>query len=405
MRELKIGVIGGGAAGYFAALRAKSVFPNAAVVIVERSAKTLSKVKISGGGRCNVTHNCFDVKTLTGFYPRGGKFLYKAFHQFQPRDTIQWFEDRGVAMRVYSDNCIFPQSNDSQSIIDVFRNEAARLGIELMSQFKFDIVEKKGEEFILKGDTQNMTFQRLIVAIGGQPKRSGLAWIEALGQPIIEPLPSLFTFNLPNDSITQLMGNVTEATARIEGEKWIGKGPLLVTHWGLSGPAILQLSALGARRLAEKNYEFAVLVNWLNGANEQVTQQLLKEGITTHGQKKLVNFNPTPLTNALWEHLISKSGISNETRWNQLAGKSFNRLVNNLIADRYEVKEKTTFKEEFVTAGGVDLAFVDPTTMESKLVKGLFFAGEVLDIDGLTGGFNFQAAWSTAWVAGTNVGN
>lgn len=403
---MKIAIIGGGAAGFFAALTAKKEFPSAEVTIYEKAARVLAKVKISGGGRCNVTHACFENKLLATHYPRGENYLKKAFEQFNADSTIEWFKNRGVEMKTYPDGCIFPLSNDSQTIIDCFLTEASKLGIKILYNHSIILVEKQDSVFIINTREKQFKAERLIVTIGGQPKRSGLEFLEKIGHAIIEPVPSLFTFNMPENPIRELMGNVVEkTTVKVEGTKLLGKGPLLVTHWGMSGPAILQLSAWGARILEEKNYHFAVLVNWLNDVRENELRKFIDETIINHGLKMIGNLNPFPITNRLWHFLMLKSEISQEIRWKDLGKKNINKLLNTLINDRYEVKGKTTFKEEFVTAGGVSLQDVDIKTMESRKVKGLFFAGEVLDIDGITGGFNFQSAWTTGFVAGKNCGN
>jgi len=400
-----IAVLGGGAAGFFAALSAKSANPDCKVFILERSAKVLSKVKISGGGRCNVTNATFDNDLLSKNYPRGERFLRKAFAQFNALNTVEWFESRGVRMKTYPDNCIFPQSNTSQSIIDCFLLETNAKDIEVVYQFHVQAIEQPNNVFVITSITnETRTADAVIVTVGGQPKRSGISWIEALGHTIIEPVPSLFTFNMPNEPIKELMGNVVEkTTVKIEGTKLIGKGPLLVTHWGMSGPAILQLSAWGARTLADVNYMFHVLVNWLNDTTEDALRGLIATTMTQHGGKKISNINPFPVTNRLWEFLLQRSEINPENRWNELGKKSINKLVNTLLNDRYSVSGKTTFKEEFVTAGGVSLSEIEVKTMESKIVRGIYFAGEVMDIDGITGGFNFQSAWTTGFIAGRHA--
>jgi predicted Rossmann fold flavoprotein len=400
-----IAVIGGGAAGFFAALSAKSANPNCKVFILERSAKVLSKVKISGGGRCNVTNATFDNDTLSKNYPRGERFLRKAFAQFNALNTVEWFESRGVRMKTYPDHCIFPQSNTSQSIIDCFLLEAQAKNIEVVYQFHVQAIEQSNNEFFIRSITsETRTADAVIVTVGGQPKRSGISWVEALGHTIVEPVPSLFTFNMPSEPIKELMGNVVEkTTVKIEGTKLVGRGPLLVTHWGMSGPAILQLSAWGARTLADADYVFHVLINWLNDTTEESLRGLIATTMTQHGAKKMNNINPFPVTNRLWEFLLQRSEINPENRWNELGKKSINKLVNTLLNDRYSVSGKTTFKEEFVTAGGVSLSEIEVKTMESKIVRGLYFAGEVMDIDGITGGFNFQSAWTTGFIAGKNA--
>ena len=405
MQSETIAIIGGGAAGFFAALSAKKHFPNKRVIIFEKSSKVLSKVKISGGGRCNVTNACFDNRKLAASYPKGENNLRKSFEIFNAQSTVDWFESRNVPLKTFPDNCIFPQSNDSQSIIDCLLKESLALGVEIKFNQSITSIEVEQDSFKLFTREDNFSVERVIVTTGGQPKRSGLEWLEKLGHEIIEPVPSLFTFNMPANPIRDLMGNVVEkATVKVEGTKLIGKGPLLVTHWGMSGPAILQLSAWGARVLFEKNYQFAVLVNWLDDEKEVDLHKRLDQIIREHGEKMIGNLNPFPMTSRLWNFLLEKTGIHPEMRWKDLGNKVRNKLVNTLLSDRYEVSGKTTFKEEFVTAGGISLHDVNFKTMESKLVPGMFFAGELLDIDGITGGFNFQAAWTTGFIAGKSVG-
>jgi predicted Rossmann fold flavoprotein len=405
MQSATIAIIGGGAAGFFAALSAKKHFPNKRVIIFEKSAKVLSKVKISGGGRCNVTNACFDNRKLAAFYPRGENNLRKAFEIFNAQSTVDWFESRNVPLKTFPDNCIFPQSNDSQSIIDCLLKESLALGVEIKFNQSITSIEVEPESFKLFTREDNFSVEQVIVTTGGQPKRSGLEWLEKLGHEIIEPVPSLFTFNMPANPIRDLMGNVVEkASVKVEGTKLIGKGPLLVTHWGMSGPAILQLSAWGARLLFEKNYQFAVLVNWLDDQKEVDLHMQLDQIIREHGEKMIGNLNPFPMTSRLWNFLLEKTTIHPEMRWKDLGNKTRNKLVNTLLSDRYEVSGKTTFKEEFVTAGGISLNDVNFKTMESKIIPGMFFAGELLDIDGITGGFNFQAAWTTGFIAGKSVG-
>lgn len=402
---LTIAIIGGGAAGFFAALSAKQHHPDAHVRIFEKTSKFLAKVKISGGGRCNVTNATFNQRLLSENYPRGEKFLRKAFEQFDAKSTVEWFESRDVALKTYPDQCIFPLANDSQAIIDCFWFEARKLGVEIVLSQGVDGIKRTEKGFQLHFKDSEEMVDRVIVTVGGQPKSAGLQWLADIGHRIVPPVPSLFTFNMPQDPIRELMGIVVEkASVRIEGQKLIGKGPLLVTHWGMSGPAILQLSAWGARILAEKQYQCSILVNWLDDEKEEALRAQIKTILTTHGSKMISNHNPFPMPNRLWLFLLAKNEIDPASRWHDLAGKNLNKLVNTLINDRYEVKGKTTFKEEFVTAGGVDLADIDNKTMESKVCPGLFFAGEVMDIDGITGGFNFQAAWTTGFIAGVHVG-
>ena len=400
MEGKSVAIIGGGAAGFFSAIHVKMNHPDSKVCIYEKSAKVLSKVRISGGGRCNVTNACFNIKELAAHYPRGENFLKKCFSQYGPKEVMEFFESRGVKMKIYPDNHVFPLSNNSESIISCFEDEARKLGIVVKTQTPIKAVVPQENGFLLSNDKYGFEADKVIVCIGGQPKRNGLEWAEKINHTLIEPVPSLFTFNMPGNPIVELMGNVVEQTrVRIEGSKLLGQGPLLVTHWGMSGPAILQLSAWGARILEEKNYEFAILVNWLNDTKEDQLRGQIQTIQKEQGAKKMVNVNPFPMTNRLWEHLMMRAEISHEARWQDIGKKAINKLLNVLLIDRYEVKGKTTFKEEFVTAGGIPLTEVNHKTLESRVVPGLYFAGEVLDIDGITGGFNFQSAWTTAFIA------
>ena len=400
----KIAIIGGGAAGFFAAISAKMHAPEAEVLIFEKTSKCLGKVKISGGGRCNVTNATFNNRLLAEQYPRGEKFLKKAFEQFNAQDTVHWFESRGVALKTYPDGCIFPLSNDSQSIIDCFLSETRKLGIQIILHRGVDAILPLEGGFELKCKEESEFVDRVIVTVGGQPKATGFHFLSELNHHIISPQPSLFTFNMPHESIREFMGLVVEkAVVRIEGQKLIGQGPLLITHWGMSGPAVLQLSAWGARILAEKEYSFAILVNWLDQEREPALRQTFVDTAKVHGGKMLGNLNPFPIPARLWNFLLTKNSIDPSSRWVDLGQKNIHKLVNCLLNDRYRVEGKTTFKEEFVTAGGVDLTEINVQSMESHRHKGLFFAGEVMDIDGITGGFNFQAAWTTGYIAGKHA--
>ena len=394
----KVAVIGGGAAGFFAALSAAKHHPSARVVLFEKTAKLLSKVKISGGGRCNVTHHCFSPSALSKHYPRGGKQLKKAFGTFQASDTVAWFESRGVALKTEGDGRMFPVTDSSQTIIDCLVREANRHGIEVRLQSPVrEITPLAPGGFTLNGER----FDRVVVATGGSPKREGLAWLEALGHTIADPVPSLFTFNMPGSDITDLMGVVIpDALVRIQGTKLAQQGPVLVTHWGMSGPAVLKLSAWGARELAARGYEFSVQVNWIGITNEAEVTSAIDEAMPGIRKKKVVNACPFELPKKFWAFLLARAEVPANAVWLDLGKKAKNKLVNTLLNDVYEVRGKTTFKEEFVTCGGVVLGEVDFGTMQSRVVPGLYFAGEVLDVDGVTGGFNFQAAWTTGFVAG-----
>ena len=395
---LKVAVIGGGAAGFFAALSAAEHHPSANVVLFEKTAKLLSKVKISGGGRCNVTHHCFSPSALSKHYPRGGKHLKKAFGTFQAADTVAWFESRGVALKTEDDGRMFPVTDASQTIVDCLVREAGHLGVEIRLQAAVrDLIPLEGGRFDLDGER----FDKVIVATGGSPKREGLAWLETLGHTIVEPVPSLFTFNMPGESVTDLMGVVVpEARVRIQGTKLVQDGAVLITHWGMSGPAVLKLSAWGARDLAERNYHFTVQINWIGIPNEAEVARIMDDAVADRRNKKVANACPFELPKKFWAYLLERAGIGVDAVWHELGKKAKNKLVNTLLNDVYEVRGKTTFKEEFVTCGGVALGEIDFNTMESRVAPGLHFAGEVLDVDGVTGGFNFQAAWTTGFIAG-----
>ena len=402
--QLNIAIIGGGAAGFFSAITAKENYPDADIVIFEKSKKLLTKVKVSGGGRCNVTNGCTSIKKLSEAYPRGGKALKKAFQVFNTKNAMQWFESRGVPLVIQDDDCVFPVSQNSQSVIDCFLDETKRLGVKIELDREIKAIRQIGDKLSLDfidNAVLSRTFDKVIVATGGSPKREGLEWLEKLNHKIEDPVPSLFTFNMPAESITSLMGVVVEKTSvSIQGTKLKSEGPLLITHWGMSGPAILKSSALGARLLSELGYEFKVQVNWVDIQNNNIVMDNLSCIANEHSNKKLLNFRPYLLPQRLWAYLLEKSGLSTEKRWGELGKKGMNKLVNMLTNDVYSVKGKTSFREEFVTCGGVSLESIDFSTMQSKVCKNLYFAGELLDIDGITGGYNFQAAWTTAFIAG-----
>lgn len=397
---MRIAIVGGGAAGFFSAIHVKENYPNAQVVIFEKSNKVLSKVKISGGGRCNVTNGCTDIKELSEAYPRGGRKLRKAFGVFNTKHTMDWFESRGIELVVQEDNCVFPKTQNSQTIIDCFLSETRRLGVELHTSMGVKRISRAGKQIQLNFIDSEEVFDRVIITTGGSPKRSGLAWLEELGHTIVAPVPSLFTFNMPKESIRELMGVVIENPAvNIQGTKLKSEGPLLITHWGMSGPAILKLSAFGARVLGQKNYEFKTQINWVNIQNTELVLTELKSISQAHKNKILANYRPYLLRERLWHFLIERAGLSKQSTWGQLGKKAMNKLTNVLTNDVYDVKGKTTFKEEFVTCGGVSLESIDFRTMQSTVFPNLYFAGEVVDIDGITGGYNFQAAWTTAFLA------
>lgn len=400
---MRVAIIGGGAAGFFSAIAVKENYPQAKVMIIEKSNKLLSKVKISGGGRCNVTNAC-DPKDLYLAYPRGGRSLNKAFKLFNNQDCVQWFESRQVPLVTQDDNCIFPVTQDSQSIIDCFLQECKRLRITIEVGVEVTGIVSVGEQFKFTFDNAEVesgVFEKVIVTTGGSPQRKGLDWLHALGHKIESPVPSLFTFNMPKEPVSKLMGIVVEnAIVTIAGTKLKAEGPLLITHWGMSGPAVLKLSAFGARILSEKGYDFKVLVNWVHESSHESCIENLNKIIKQNKNKLLSNFRPYGLPDRLWQFLLEKGKLSPQMRWGEMGSKSINRLMNLLTNDEYSVKGKTTFRDEFVTCGGVSLKSVDMGTMQSKKVKNLYFAGEVLNIDAITGGYNLQAAWSTGFLAG-----
>lgn len=401
MSNQKTAIIGGGAAGFFAALSVKQHHPNAEVTIFEKSKKVLSKVKVSGGGRCNVTNGCSDVSELIKAYPRGGKKLKWAFKEFNTTDTVQWFEDRNVPLTLQDDGCYFPVSQDSQTVIDCFLNECRRSKIDIQTGKGVDKVESLDDKIQLTFKDEVLIFDKVIVATGGSPKTSGLGWLADLGHTIEECVPSLFTFNMPNESVKELMGIVKEEViTTIQGTKIKGDGPLLITHWGMSGPAILKLSANGARVLADKNYDFRVLVNWTNETKINKVQDEIEGIVKSHPNKLLSNYKPYGIKERLWLHLLDRASLAHNKRWEELGKKGFNKLIETLTNDDYEVKGKTTFKEEFVTCGGVSLEDVNMSSMGSRKVENLYFAGEVMDVDAITGGYNFQGAWTTGFIAG-----
>ncbi len=399
MKPLQVSVIGGGAAGFFAAISCKEHHPGARVTIYEKTGRLLAKVKVSGGGRCNVTHACFSNAQLVKFYPRGGTMLKKIFSQFSVKDTVGWFERRGVRLKTEEDNRIFPVTDDSQTVIDCLVHEARRMGINILTEAPVFSIGRTDPQFEITLPHQTVLSDSVIIATGGCPRSADFKWLEDLGHAIAPPVPSLFTFNMPDDPVRELMGvSVENVSVKIQGARLESSGPLLITHWGMSGPAILKLSSWAARTLNEMNYNFTARVNWLGNANEDKSRGILQNERSSSG--KISGKNPFSLPHRLWLHLLTKMNIPHEKTWNGLSKKDLNRLMNTLTNDEYKVAGKTTFREEFVTCGGVSLDDVSPETMQSKKCPGLYFAGEVLDIDGLTGGFNFQAAWSTGYIAG-----
>lgn len=406
MSSKNLVVIGGGAAGFFCAVNAARYQSGLKVTILEKSNKLLSKVKISGGGRCNVTHACFNINELIKYYPRGAAFLKKSFHFFSPKDTVRWFEERGITLVAESDGRMFPTTNSSQTIINCLLQEANKFGVDIQMNAPVIAIEKNQDgQFVIRyGKDRQLVTDYVCIAGGGFPKLQQYDWLNGLGHSIATPVPSLFTFNIPQHPITQLMGITVKDTAiKIAGTSLMQRGSLLITHWGLSGPAILKLSSWAARDLAALHYDFKIVVNWLPEYNENSLREQFQYFRFHLAAQKIYNRNPFGLPARLWDYFLSCIYINNELRWADVPAKAQNLLIKKITGDLFSVKGKTTFKEEFVTAGGIDLNEVDFQTMESKLHPRLYFAGEILNVDGVTGGFNFQNAWTTAWIAASSI--
>ena len=376
---MKTAIIGGGAAGFFLAINLKEMCPEMQVTIFEKSKKVLAKVEVSGGGRCNCTNSFASVRDLSQVYPRGHRLMKRLFKTFDYRDAFEWFERHGVRLVTQDDDCVFPASQDSHTIINLFLAEARRHGIEIRTESKIESLAQLAD------------YDYIAVTTGG-----GTASLA--GVPTIEPVPSLFTFSIADEALRALMGTVIEeATTLVPGTNFRAQGPLLITHWGMSGPAILKLSSYAARELHDHHYQMPLSVNWLSRKDPEILEEL-QHIIATHPQKQIATIRPFDLPSRLWSYLLEKAlGERAQNRWQNLNQKELNRLVNILSNDTYQIAGRAAFKDEFVTCGGVDLNAVNPNTLESKNLPHVFFAGEVLDIDGITGGFNFQAAWTTAY--------
>ena len=388
---MKTAIIGGGAAGFFLAVNLKEMMPQMDVTIFERSRQVLAKVAISGGGRCNCTNSFEDITDLSQVYPRGHRLLKRLFNVFDYRAAYNWFEAHGVSLVTQDDHCVFPAAQDSRAIIDCFLALARHHHIEIRTNSKITSLEDvAGYDFVA-------------VTTGGSPKGEGLRWLAALGHEIEAPVPSLFSFAIHDRQLQALMGLVTEADTLIPGTKLRASGPLLITHWGVSGPAVLKLSSYAARYLAERHYQAPLSINWLQ-LNDHEATATLSEQILLQPKKLLTSHNPFGLQQRLWTYLVEKA-LTNRShiRWSELNKKDVNRLVNVLLNDTYTIVGRAPFKDEFVTCGGISLKAVNPSTLESRHLPRLFFAGEVLDIDGITGGFNFQAAWTTAYTVACSI--
>lgn len=394
-------IVGGGAAGFFTAINIVEKNPNLKVAILERGTEVLQKVRISGGGRCNVTHACFEPNELIKFYPRGEKELRGPFHQFCSGDTIEWFSNHGVELKIEDDGRMFPISNSSQTIIDCFLKATHKLGISVLTNQSVQSIFKR--ENVWKIETQNEQYicEKLILATGSNPK----IWemLHTFGHAIINPVPSLFTFNIKDSRIAALPGVAATVSVKVKDTKLTSSGPLLITHWGMSGPAILKLSAWGARILHDKNYQFTVFINWLNDVDTDDAEKILKDLKQENAKKTVTKKSPFEFPNRLWESLVLASDIETETKWADLSKMQLQNLAQQLTNASFQVNGKSTFKEEFVTAGGIDLKEINFKTMESKLHKNLYFAGEIVNIDALTGGFNFQNAWTSGFIVASAI--
>ncbi len=394
-------IVGGGAAGFFTAINIVEKNPNLKVAILERGQEVLTKVRISGGGRCNVTHACFVPNDLVKFYPRGEKELRGPFHQFCSGDTIEWFSNHGVELKIEDDGRMFPVSNSSQTIIDCFLNATHKLGIQTLTGQSVQSIFKAAGYWKVETNHETFACQKLIMTTGSNPK----IWemLENIGHTIVPAVPSLFTFNIKDTRIKELMGVSAMATVNVKDTKLTATGPLLITHWGMSGPGILRLSAWGARILADKKYLFIIHVNWLNELTFEEATAILKDLKLEHSKKAVSKKSPFEFPNRLWESLVLASEISEETKWADLNKNQLQNLANQLTNGAFQVNGKSTFKEEFVTAGGIDLKEINFKTMESKFHENLYFAGEIVNIDAITGGFNFQNAWTSGYIVANAV--
>ena len=443
---MKIAIIGAGAAGCFCAVELKRRMPSASVEVFEAGTKALAKVAITGGGRCNLTNSFEGISSLSIAYPRGDKLMKRLFRSFDQRSTWQWFENEGVKLVLQEDHCVFPASQDAMEIVNTLLARMRQAGVTLHTKRKvtgifprpdggytlsvaelskvqslrqaqrpdslapesiISVPEPVEGPILQKSqrlDKHNCLADIVVVTTGGSPKLSGLGMLDGLDLEIVPPVPSLFTFNLPGSPVRELMGTVVEnASASLVGTKFKASGPLLITHWGMSGPAILKLSSYAARYLAENEYSATLSVNWFGDAGEQDVRDRITALSKDSPQKQILNTHPSELPSRLWNYLISKCGIREDARWAELGSKGINRLVNTLINDEYQIRGKSRFKEEFVTCGGVALSNINLNTLESRNHPGLYFAGEVLDVDAITGGFNLQAAWSMGYTVARSI--
>ncbi|QHI37065.1 hypothetical protein IMCC3317_24430 [Kordia antarctica] len=401
MQTIDILIIGGGAAGFFTAINVAEKHPEKSVVILERGKDFLTKVRVSGGGRCNVTHACFDPKDLVKYYPRGEKEMLGPFHQFCCGDTMAWFEERGVELKIEDDGRIFPVSNSSQTIIDCFLSEAKKYKVDFRTNHAVKNISKVDELWQIETSQGMLEAENVVLTTGSNPKMWKM--LETLGHSIVPAVPSLFTFNIKDARIKDLLGIATQASVKVVDTKLESNGPLLITHWGMSGPGILKLSAWGARILADKNYNFQIKVNWLDDVDKAACLENIKDFKIELAKKTVQKNNPFELPKRLWHRIINAAGIKDDTRWADLNKQQTEQLASQLTEAIFNVNGKSTFKEEFVTAGGIDLKEVNFKTFESRKQTNLYFAGEILNIDAITGGFNFQNAWTGSYIIANRI--
>lgn len=405
----QIAIIGAGAAGCFAAINIKRRLPSAQVTIYEGGTRPLAKLAVTGGGRCNLTNSFADVTSLATVYPRGHRLMKRLFHEFSHEDAFNWFEREGVRLVTQDDNCVFPMSQDAMEIVNLLLRRCRELGVTIRTSCRISSLEHSGDIYIIRCKDCEFTADKVIVATGGCPRLSGFEWLSGLGLDIRTPVPSLFSLNLdsvntPHPTLSTFSGTVIKhAVVSLIGTKFRGQGPLLITHWGASGPAILKLSSMAARHLADNNYTATLAINWMGEMNDNETAAAIQRMATANLNKQLQNIYPTVLNARLWQYLLTKAGLNPAARWSELGRKQTNRLANTLINDQYLITGKNKHKEEFVTCGGIALSNLNPHTLECKTHSGLYFIGEVTDVDAITGGFNLQAAWTMAYVAAKNI--
>ena len=390
---MKAAIVGAGAAGCFCAIELKRRLPSADVTVYESGRKPLSKVAITGGGRCNLTNSFEGISSLSEAYPRGDRLMNRVFRTFDHKNTWDWFEAEGVKLVLQDDHCVFPASQDAMEIVNLLETRMRQQGVRILTGTKVSDIRKLLDEY-----------DAVVVTTGGIPAPEGYSILEGLDLVIVQPVPSLFTFNLPSSPVRELMGTVVEnATVSLAGTRFKASGPLLVTHWGMSGPAVLKLSSYAARHLADCGYHAPLLVGWMEGGKDNEIRGRLQSMAEEYPHRIIINTHPAEIPSRLWSYLVTKSGIREDARWSELGSKSLNRLTSTLGTDEYAIKGKSRFREEFVTCGGVALSNIDLDTLECKTHPGLYFAGEVLDVDAITGGFNLQAAWSTGYRAAVSI--